>query len=599
MPPLLRAVRPPSIRLEHAASLIIGDRSEAPFNDLTLNSTSTMHPLRLIGDKVLISVGLEGQDNNFDTLSRLWEQLQASAYEPASQPEADVVSFAQGCVLFGVISKKFEPEQSKVTSDIMAESNPFNVVKPEPEKTKALFQNEWDEVKRGGVASSNGTGGGFRDAASFMQWWTSRVASTSTNETEVTQKLEERKMVSLDMEDLSAVWKTAQSSKNTAADKEASSPRPAEAENSQLKHDPPAMPLRIVIPPTKPKDVALKDIPSRSITEATAASGSQSWATHSTNWPTIDPGFKFNAERVFMDRHPVPTDVLGVVYLIASPFGMAPAGQLPELNLGVVIDERNQSNGYATEAVRLVVAEAFENLRAHRIQATLIGGGHTARDSMTSILARTWFSHEGISRRAFYNPLLHEWQDVARFGIVDTDWAMRGFWKPAPRTLWDELLERHERERAELLRWDEDKGLPRVVKKSTSLETLRARVRPRAGADDAADRDAPDVQVGGYCSSSMEDQESDGEAAARDSTSWGRIKAHFGSSSHDSDTESAGPSAPMRAFRRRARSDSMSEGSSVESSSPPGSSSSESWEDLGEVDSSSSGEWESASERGL
>nr|GAT43919.1 predicted protein [Mycena chlorophos] len=172
---------------------------------------------------------------------------------------------------------------------------------------------------------------------------------------------------------------------------------------------------------------------------------------------------------------------------------------------------------------------------------------------------------------------------------------MRGFWKPAPRTLWEELLERHERERAELLRWEEDKGLPPVMKKSASLETLRARVRPRAGADDAADRDAPDVQVGGYCSSSMEDQESDAESAACDSTWW----AHFGSSSHDSDAESAGPSAPMRGFRRRARSDSMSEGSSVESSSPPGSSSSESWEDLGEVDSSSNGEWDGASERGL
>ncbi|KAJ7048495.1 hypothetical protein C8F01DRAFT_92765 [Mycena amicta] len=72
----------------------------------------------LKGENVLVSVGLNGQglngqDDNFDKLSLLWEQLQLSAYEPASQPEADLVSFAQSAPFFGLIAVR--PATSKLT----------------------------------------------------------------------------------------------------------------------------------------------------------------------------------------------------------------------------------------------------------------------------------------------------------------------------------------------------------------------------------------------------------------------------------------------------------------------------------------------------
>lgn len=95
------------------------------------------------------------------------------------------------------------------------------------------------------------------------------------------------------------------------------------------------------------------------------------------------------------------------------------------------------------------------------------------------------FGHEGTQRKAFYNPMLGEWQDITKLAILDTDWTMRTFLKPAPKSLWDELFLRHERERDELLRWEENE---QRMNRTSSMETLR-------GVDtvdtDANDSDAP------------------------------------------------------------------------------------------------------------
>lgn len=89
------------------------------------------------------------------------------------------------------------------------------------------------------------------------------------------------------------------------------------------------------------------------------------------------------------------------------------------------------------------------------------------------------FGHEGTKRRAFFHPLLREWQDVTTLALLDMDWALRASlskYKAAPKSLWDELFLRHERERDELLRWEEGRGRAGAmgVKRSASVETLRA-----------------------------------------------------------------------------------------------------------------------------
>jgi hypothetical protein len=53
--------------------------------------------------------------------------------------------------------------------------------------------------------------------------------------------------------------------------------------------------------------------------------------------------------------------------------------------------------------------------------------------------------------------------------MLDTEWAMRAFIKPAPKNLWEEMFVRHERERQELLRWEDAKTL----KRTSSMDTIR------------------------------------------------------------------------------------------------------------------------------
>jgi hypothetical protein len=79
------------------------------------------------------------------------------------------------------------------------------------------------------------------------------------------------------------------------------------------------------------------------------------------------------------------------------------------------------------------------------------------------------FSREGVGRRGFFSPITHEWKDVFYFAILATDWAFdNNNVRPRPKTLWEDLLFCHQREREELLRMEE-----KTLKRSTSTETIR------------------------------------------------------------------------------------------------------------------------------
>ncbi|KAJ7487796.1 hypothetical protein FB451DRAFT_1390783 [Mycena latifolia] len=160
---------------------------------------------------------------------------------------------------------------------------------------------------------------------------------------------------------------------------------------------------------------------------------------------------------------------IGLIYLASSPLAPSPIDQVGELNLGIILDAAHRGQGYAREAIRLVVKHAFDVRHCHRIQASLLRS--STKDRMVSLLTHLRFGHEGTKRRAFFNPMMAEWQDVTTLAILDTDWAMRSLYKSAPKSLWDELFLRHERERDELLRWEETQ---QRLKRTNSMETLRA-----------------------------------------------------------------------------------------------------------------------------
>lgn len=59
-----------------------------------------------------LSSGLLGQDDNFDKLSALWEQLQMCTIETAD-PALDLMTFAGNAHYFGVIMLKSKTEEKK------------------------------------------------------------------------------------------------------------------------------------------------------------------------------------------------------------------------------------------------------------------------------------------------------------------------------------------------------------------------------------------------------------------------------------------------------------------------------------------------------
>lgn len=83
-----------------------------------------MAPLK--GEHIWISEGLQDQDAHFETLSGLFEELGVSSFDIASQPECDLLSFAETAFYFGVITdiSKYEepvfevpaPEQTQASS---------------------------------------------------------------------------------------------------------------------------------------------------------------------------------------------------------------------------------------------------------------------------------------------------------------------------------------------------------------------------------------------------------------------------------------------------------------------------------------------------
>ena len=76
-------------------------------------------------------------------------------------------------------------------------------------------------------------------------------------------------------------------------------------------------------------------------------------------------------------------------------------------------------NGYMTEAVDLALRHAFDELRLHRIEASV----QPWNKPSIGVLRRCGFVNEGTSRR--YLKINGKWRDHQRWAILKEDWAAR------------------------------------------------------------------------------------------------------------------------------------------------------------------------------
>ncbi|KAF7289874.1 Spermidine n1-acetyltransferase [Mycena indigotica] len=467
-----------------------------------------MSPNSLSSKFITISVGLEGQDDNFDRIQRFWENLQISAYEPAAEPECDIFSFAQTAVFFGIVHKTTVPETTNIEDDAHKKVDEWRKVTNILSSSSSASKNNYKPVSpsklRGsaidaeaivGQASSSPHNEDSVNNAKMPDgltidsdddWWNSHFPAAilpamkrTYNTYQQHRKLGEQGRLeysSTDAEPLPVDSTTTPNQfklDNDQSDEEQLTQSRLQAEPTiEPQHTPSR--LEQLLDGWEQRLPRTSTAQSQTISSLPAPRDSPQVRSEPERFPRV------NAHTLAYQRPEYPPhqysppssgDIIGLVYLTGSPFVMGPPGatQIPEVNVGVFIDEPYRRKGYARETIKLVLANAFENLKVHRVQATLIG--HVTRNHMSSILTQLFFTHEGTARAAFYHPFVQEWQDMTRFGILDTDWSMRQLWKPAPKSMWDELFTRHERERDELLRWEEKTGR---VKRSASLETLRA-----------------------------------------------------------------------------------------------------------------------------
>jgi RimJ/RimL family protein N-acetyltransferase len=146
------------------------------------------------------------------------------------------------------------------------------------------------------------------------------------------------------------------------------------------------------------------------------------WVNDPRVWRGIDRATPSNAtqQRAFYEE--VVCDEGSVTLLLCAdgtPVGMVGLEGIDEragsaeVGYWVVPDERGQ--GYATEAVALVVDHGFEELRLHRVAARV----HEGNEASRRVLERVGFTREGVHREAAFRD--GEYRDTWWYGLLEGD----------------------------------------------------------------------------------------------------------------------------------------------------------------------------------
>lgn len=141
-----------------------------------------------------------------------------------------------------------------------------------------------------------------------------------------------------------------------------------------------------------------------------------------------------------------------------------------EATIGVYITEAWQAETFDVQTIKLLLRWAFEEVGFHRIQTALFEGSRKV--SLMKLFSHVGFSHEGTRRKARVGPDA-VYKDVTHMGMVDMDWRIWAVDSDTPRTLWDRLFDRQQREREEIMMDDGDDE-DRLLGRKASTETLRA-----------------------------------------------------------------------------------------------------------------------------
>jgi len=154
----------------------------------------------------------------------------------------------------------------------------------------------------------------------------------------------------------------------------------------------------------------------------------------------------------------------GVAYLKSTEPG--------EATVGVYITDAWQAETFDVQVIKLLLDWAFEEVGFHRIHTALLEG--TRKIPLMKLFSHVCFSHEGTRRKAQIGPDA-VYKDVTYMGMVDLDWRGWAMHTSTPRTLWDRLFDRQQREQEEIMTDDGDDE-DRFLGRKASTETLKANI---------------------------------------------------------------------------------------------------------------------------
>ncbi|KAL1730516.1 hypothetical protein EV714DRAFT_272692 [Schizophyllum commune] len=164
---------------------------------------------------------------------------------------------------------------------------------------------------------------------------------------------------------------------------------------------------------------------------------------------------------------------VGLVYLVVDAVAQTAPDIPVTMDVGLYLAPTFRNQGLGQRVLISVLAHAFEVFHAHRVQVRILGGRE--RHVALALFTKLGFAHEGTRRASFWSPLEAQWRDETTMAILDTDWVMRPIRalarRGAPADVWEALVDRHAREREELLDWEDRR--PHSLRRTTSMETIR------------------------------------------------------------------------------------------------------------------------------
>jgi hypothetical protein len=112
---------------------------------------------------------------------------------------------------------------------------------------------------------------------------------------------------------------------------------------------------------------------------------------------------------------------IGFAYLVESFHVARSAAGYGELNLGIILDEKHRRKGFAAEALGLIVPYAFENIKCHRIQASIMN--MPGKETVLKMLTRLCVPIPPWSKIVMYHTNLLPVDLLTKELVVDLSFA--------------------------------------------------------------------------------------------------------------------------------------------------------------------------------